>query len=64
MTPRVHVVPLEDLVEHVASGACCGAFLCEEEGILIHHSADKREQFERQGVADKPWGVFLNELMP
>lgn len=62
-TPRVHVVPLNDLIDHIQSGDCCGAFFCPEEQIMVHHSADKRERFERQGVTDQPWGVFLHDLM-
>lgn len=62
-TPRVHVVPLEDHITHFQDGQCCNAFLCEEEAILIHHSADKQEQHERQGHQSRPWAVFLHELM-
>jgi hypothetical protein len=64
--PRVHVVPLNDTVVHHRSGRCCMAFFREEKGVMTHHPADKREQFERQGTVDpaKPWGVLFPDQLP
>lgn len=40
-----HVVPLNDLREHVANGSCwCKPTL--DEGVWLHHSMDGREAFE------------------
>jgi hypothetical protein len=63
--PRVHIVPLNDDTYHFSHGNCCNALFVEEEGMVIHHAKDKREQCERQGVVDpaKPWAVFLHEVL-
>lgn len=40
-----HVVPLNDLREHVTNGSCwCRPTL--DEGVWLHHSMDGREAFE------------------
>jgi hypothetical protein len=50
---RRHVVPLYDLREHEISADCW----CrprkddEDDGVFIHHSADRREYYE---IEDKP----------
>jgi hypothetical protein len=45
---RIHVVPLHDLREHIASSDCwCKP--TEDEGwpdVWVHHSMDKREEYE------------------
>lgn len=46
-TGQLVVVPLDDLAEHVIEGQCwCQPY--EEDGVLIHNSADRREQRERR----------------
>jgi hypothetical protein len=49
MTPeRIHVVPVNDLKDHVAS-ADCWCKPTEEEGwpdVWAHHSMDQREEYE------------------
>lgn len=40
-----HVMPITDLREHVAREDCwCRP--TDDEGILVHHSMDRREEFE------------------
>lgn len=44
---RVHVYPPNDLKEHVLKGTRCWCFPeVNEEGMVIHKSADGREDFE------------------
>lgn len=50
----IHVIPLHDKITHVANCECCHAYL-DPGGIWIHHAADKREQYERQGAIGKGW---------
>jgi hypothetical protein len=57
----IHVVPHDDLIEHRPDGGRCGAFL-NPEGVVVHHSADKREQLERQGVKGKGWVLKEDEF--
>jgi len=41
-----HVLPLGDLREHVTNRPCwCGA--CEDDGVIVHNSMDRREEYER-----------------
>lgn len=41
-----HVRPLADLRPHALAADCwCGP--TDDEGVLVHHSMDKREEFER-----------------
>ena len=41
-----HVIPRRDLREHALSRDCwCSP--TEDEGIMVHHSMDRREEFER-----------------
>lgn len=41
-----HVVPHHDLREHSISDECWCA-PTEDEGVMVHHSMDRREEFER-----------------
>ena len=45
---EIHVIPIGDKIEHRADCECCTAYL-DDYGIRIHHSIDKREQYERNG---------------
>jgi len=54
----IHIVPRCDRIEHTPCGSCCNAFT-DEEGIVNHHSADKREQFERVGIRSKGWEIRM-----
>jgi hypothetical protein len=47
----IHVIPVNDLREHVATGSCwCKPTPDPEEPfVMIHHSMDLREQFEISG---------------
>lgn len=39
------VIPLDDLRDHVHNGSCwCKP--TEDDGVLVHHSVDRREEFE------------------
>ena len=41
-----HVIPHNDLREHTVSPGCwCSP--TEDEGMIVHHSMDRREEFER-----------------
>jgi len=49
--PDVHVLPIDDLREHVESVECWCEPRIEGEGpsfVIVHHSADKREFREAQ----------------
>lgn len=40
-----HVIPLDDLKPHAVEHLCwCSP--TDDEGILVHHSMDRREEFE------------------
>jgi len=42
-----HVVPVDDLKEHDLRSECwCYPDLHEDERMVVHHSADNREDFE------------------
>jgi hypothetical protein len=56
----IHVIPLNDKIIHTADCECCKAFL-DPDGIWIHHAADKREQYERQGKNGKPWQLCAED---
>jgi hypothetical protein len=47
-TESVHVVPMNDLKDHIASVDCwCGPTEDDEwPGVWVHHSMDKREEYE------------------
>ncbi len=53
----IHIVPTDDTIEHRPDGTCCNPHV-DEDGLVIHHSADKREQYERSGVVGKPWEIW------
>ena len=67
MPNEIHIIPVDDKIQHVASCECCDAHL-DEDGMWIHHAKDKREQFERQGNKGKPWQTLWadenDELSP
>ncbi len=48
-TEAIHVVPLNDLREHNASADCWCKPTEEDEwpGVWVHHSMDKREEYEQ-----------------
>jgi hypothetical protein len=58
VSDRLHVVPVDDLVEHDIGedGDCvCGPdveFREDGEILYVHHSLDGRERFERDAAAD------------
>ncbi len=56
---EIHVVPIDDTILHTADCECCQPIL-DPDGFWIHNSADKREQYERQGHRDdsKEWGLM------
>lgn len=41
------VYPLDDLREHDIDSEQCWCHPTYDEGILVHHSMDRREEFER-----------------
>lgn len=42
-----HIVPVDDIYEHVLLPSCwCDPTIDEEDFIATHNSADRREQFE------------------
>ncbi len=47
---EIHVMPIDDMVEHIESPSCpCGPSEdTQEPRVMIHHSADRREDVERQ----------------
>ena len=49
MTESVHVVPMNDLKDHIASVDCwCGPTEDDERpGVWVHHSMDRREEYEQ-----------------
>ena len=56
-----HVVPLDDEREHDLSLACWCQPL-EDGWTIIHHAADCREKYERQGMSTgKQWAVILED---
>ena len=56
----IHILPLNDLIEHTADCECCNPFL-DDGGVWIHHSADKREQYERQGKTGGGWTICYED---
>jgi len=54
--PEIHVIPIDDQIKHRADCECCTAYP-DGYGLWIHHSADKREQYERGGNLGKGWLV-------
>lgn len=55
-----HVVPLNDLIEHVPDGSCCYPVI--HEGQAVHSAKDCRESFERatgRGKKNKPWANYI-----
>jgi hypothetical protein len=49
MSEVVHVVPLNDLRDHTASANCWCKPSEEDEwpGVWVHHSMDRREEYEQ-----------------
>ena len=44
----IHVVPINDLREHTCSTECwCKPTVDEDDDIAIHHSMDRREEYEQ-----------------
>jgi hypothetical protein len=43
---RMHVVPIDDDYGH-STTCTCWCSPTDDDGILVHHSADKREEYER-----------------
>lgn len=56
----IHIIPIDDKIKHTPDCKCCGAYL-DVDGMWIHHSADKREQYERQGKTSKPWQTMWHD---
>ena len=44
-TPR-HVWPVNDLKPHVLNGKRCWCGATEKDGVVVHHSMDRREEYE------------------
>jgi hypothetical protein len=44
-----HVMPISDLREHAERGCWCGP--TDDEGVMVHHSMDRREEYERGRTA-------------
>lgn len=42
----IHVIPLNDLRDHIESQKCWCNPEFDEDGICIHHSMDQREKYE------------------
>lgn len=40
------VVPIDDLREH-EEGSCCWCRPLDDDGVIVHNSMDRREEFER-----------------
>jgi hypothetical protein len=52
----LHIIPLDDTMDHVKSGDCACFPLLMEHGYLVHNAKDCREKLERQGVkTGKKW---------
>lgn len=47
MTKPIHVYPINDLREHEVEGKKCWCNPTEEEGVIIHNSMDRREEYEQ-----------------
>lgn len=43
---KIHVVPTNDLREHEDSEACWCRPTEDEDGVIVHHSMDRREEYE------------------
>jgi hypothetical protein len=47
MSEPIHVLPVNDLREHTASSDCwCKPALDADDSIYVHHSMDRREEYE------------------
>lgn len=46
ITKPIHVMPINDLREHEFKDCWCNPTYDEENHIYIHHSMDKREEYE------------------
>jgi hypothetical protein len=44
-TEMPHVVPIDDLREHEPAYCWCSPTL--DDGVMVHHAMDKREEYER-----------------
>lgn len=59
----VHVIPLNDISEHVRSICCgCGPWF-DQGGALVHNAFDGREVIERAGIHDpgRRWLVEIHK---
>lgn len=55
MDRDVHIIPVDDLREHVEGRSCwCGPDVLTDapgaDPVVVHHSADGREWVERHGI--------------
>ena len=42
----MHVVPVNDLREHITNGECWCNPEVNDDGVVVHHSLDQRETYE------------------
>ncbi len=57
----MHVIPLNDDMEHKLSHTCdCSPYVDLDDGLVIHHAKDFREKKERGGNInpEKKWAVM------
>ena len=47
---QLHVVPINDLRDHVTSVDCWCSPIINDDGIVIHNSLDGREKYENGGL--------------
>ena len=52
MRGQIHIMPVDDLIEHEESTECqCGPTVDPETGVVLHDAMDRRECFEEEGAA-------------
>lgn len=60
---QLQVIPIDDEIEHTFDDCQCDPFT-DQDGMVIHHSRDGREKYERQGVLGKPWELVKLRRSP
>ena len=48
MRNQIHVIPIDDLIDHEESMDCpCSPEIDPETGVVLHDAMDRREMFEK-----------------
>lgn len=47
MESKIHVYPIDDVLDHNTESDCCGCKPRIEDGVVIHHAYDQREVIEQ-----------------